>query len=94
MNASYTTGPWHSAAKSTDDPTCPEYLILQGTGYLATVDSSRNENSANARLIAAAPELLEALIECRALMDGEGGVPVGVRGRADSAIAKARGGDD
>jgi len=46
---------------------------------------------ANAHLIAAAPDLYEALAECRALLDGEGGMPVGVRERADAALAKARG---
>lgn len=49
------------------------------------------ERDANAHLIAAAPDLYESLTECRALLDGEGGMSVGVRERADTALAKARG---
>lgn len=63
MNAQHTSGPWHFAEKPSDDETCPEFVILQGTGYIATVDSSRSENTANARVIAAAPEMLEALYQ-------------------------------
>lgn len=34
--------------------------------------------------------LYSSLLECRALLDGEGGMPVGVRQRADDVLAKAR----
>ena len=54
--------------------------------------ADEDENKfANAHLIAAAPDLYEALSECRLLLDGEGGMPVGVRERADAALARARG---
>jgi hypothetical protein len=48
-------------------------------------------NAANARLIAAAPELLEALIECRKCINHYGiqGDPASFM--ADTAIAKATG---
>jgi len=61
MSAQHTPGPWSYAAKPSDDPSCPEFLILQGAGYIATVDSSRDENGANAHLIAAAPEMADAI---------------------------------
>lgn len=50
---------------------------------------TRIEMKANARLIAAAPDLLEALIECEVLLDQ---FPL-IKRRVKAAIAKAEGRD-
>lgn len=63
MSANHTPGPWHFV----DSPLKTGWLIVVGGNYLAdvhkhigtTADDVRDES--NARLIAAAPELLEAL---------------------------------
>lgn len=79
----HTSGPWSNVAKEhLDDPSCPEFLIRCGTGYVATVDSSRDENTDNARLIAAAPDLLEAVQNLMGLFD----TPVARRRLKDDAL--------
>ena len=55
--------------------------------YSATLDP----DSANARLIAAAPELLEALENLLAVHEGEGGTKYHAGDIARAAIAKAKG---
>lgn len=53
-----------------------------------------DENKANARLIAAAPEMLEALERCIAIANSAGGhgvIPGRIIEIARAAIAKARG---
>jgi len=63
VSANHTPGPWHFV----DSPLKTGWLIVVGGNYLAdvhkhigtTADDVRDES--NARLIAAAPELLEAL---------------------------------
>lgn len=63
-NAKHTPGPWtHRQAYTTGEPV--EQVIQRGTEVLSSVhdlgNDRRDEHDANARLIAAAPELLEAL---------------------------------
>lgn len=62
-------------------------LVVQVGGW-----AGLREQEANTRLIAASPELLEALIACNSYLMGEPGTPgVNVAGLVQSAIAKATG---
>ena len=66
----HTKGPWGVGTES--NGVSPRHVqILNDDGYIATVNytNSINETNANARLIAAAPELLEALIDCRRTLE-------------------------
>ena len=86
MSAKHTQGPWHTAGDQ-------GVQIRSQRDQIAKVWTMRgNEWKANARLIAAAPELLEALIEladCGAEAWGEDRPCVRI---ARDAIAKATGG--
>lgn len=55
------------------------------------VDLGRNVKQANARLIAAAPDLLEALEYCLDCLGDEFALPADCQSTARAAIAKARG---
>ena len=87
----WTPGPWHSRG-------FPTISAGKGNGMIAKVFErymDRAEREANANLIAAAPELYEALADARELTqalinDGYTGY-IGQRGRIDAALAKARG---
>lgn len=96
----HTPGPWvvlsfykdgsHPFIQSTTDINHPRYLIasVQGNGMSIT------EQSANAKLIAAAPELLEALVQIlgwRELRDGMEFPTERIEVIARAAIAKAKG---
>jgi hypothetical protein len=61
----HTLGPWR-VERQNPSPTSGEWMIAGAKpGYLAEVrDCGSGDVSANARLIAAAPELLEALLTC------------------------------
>lgn len=64
MEAKHTPGPWRYQREN-GSPTTGQHMIAGDTppGYLAEVrDCGSGDVSANARLIAAAPELLEALL--------------------------------
>ena len=97
-NAKYTPGPWVAkAGLSNWDITTP---YGQTSLIIARINTHRVEQAHNARLIAAAPELLEAL---KALMGHDDKMQVAIGGnpryvdafmeRARAAIAKAEGGD-
>lgn len=62
MGTKHTPGPWRYC-KENGSPTTGQHMIAGGKpGYLAEVrDCGSGDVEANARLIAAAPELLEAL---------------------------------
>jgi hypothetical protein len=99
----HTPGPWtHKATASLG----PQYLVYpEGDSYDIAVIYDHGNTEANARLIAAAPELLEALKEmdrahavmCEAIPYGKfptakleaAGVPSGFMSRVHAAIAKA-----
>ena len=94
MNGKHTPGPWNVVDGR---------WITSDKGDLATTvvlgHGRKDEMTANARLIAAAPELLVALDQCRAALRGVqlGRVldPVqldGILGQARAAMAKATGG--
>ena len=56
-HATHTPGPWHDSGN-------PEYEIYKGNNPIASViPSFTAEDEANARLIAAAPEMFEVLSE-------------------------------
>ncbi|MHB1407975.1 MAG: hypothetical protein ACYCXC_00025 [Acidovorax defluvii] len=72
MSAQHTPGPWR-VERQNPSPTTGEWMIAAGTkhGYLAEVrDCGSGDVQANARLIAAAPELLAALQAVLAEIDG------------------------
>lgn len=54
MSAAHTPGPWHTAAYETF------FAVKMGPRSVAIIQSLTQEAEANARLIAAAPDLLEA----------------------------------
>lgn len=94
MTAKHTPGPWHTGAE--DIAPC----IVYGTNGFAICNAvihhgkhSESESIANARLIAAAPELLEACHKARALLAGS--IPEEdqriVEDSLRAAIAKATG---
>lgn len=67
MNA--TPGPWKIAHSSAPDWTGDWYIHAPGGTLIAMSEGWSDEEQANARLIAAAPDLLEALKE---IAKGEG----------------------
>lgn len=86
MSAQHTPGPW----KTNGDP-----YVSTGDGKhsIAFTDCrgiSDAEAKANARLIAAAPDLLEALKDCRRALEVSG--HTGELAIVDAAIAKVEGG--
>ena len=91
MKHTFTPGPWAVEHSPTQ---CSYITVPERGGYIATL-APCDERKANARLIAAAPELLEALEQLDAwfasgpLVDGQ--PPVIAHGWIKSAIAKATG---
>lgn len=91
--AKHTPGPWVTSA--TDDT-----VVIDATGReVAAIDGDYNDPDtwpqmeANARLIAAAPDLLLALREARDALNGAPNT-VGLHSQINSAIAKAEGRND
>ena len=95
MSAKHTPGPWRFYTEPQPNG-CPivgngRGLMLAMLAHSVNYPDQRDEANANARLIAAAPELLEALIEladCGAEAWGEDRPCVRI---ARAAIAKATG---
>ena len=94
-NQKYTSGPWNR-----DDllPPNGRPVIARTTGGIPISGNTDDwlgwdrEDEANARLIAAAPELLEALQNLWAVCDANGcEVPRGYRNQVFAAIARATG---
>jgi hypothetical protein len=97
---SYTPGPWAIEKDSKDIVKVRAYATVATCTTAGLWDSKRTqvispeECMANARLIAAAPELLEALEFALAALEdvfGKNKVDVGAINTARAAIAKARG---
>jgi hypothetical protein len=93
----FTPGPWFFRKKNGDTdswwvtaaPPRPGHR-----GFVAEAVARQEQNEANARLIAAAPDLYEALKDLRAMIIGEHGASAyeNVNGEhADAALAKADG---
>ena len=91
MGAQHTPGPWHIGGK-------PQSPIIFGSDGFAVADATvfhgtfkEGQTEANANLIAAAPDLLEALETASWLLADIS--PDGlVKQKVDAAIAKAKGG--
>lgn len=81
----HTTGPWCCSPSVENDA---EYSVYNEDGNVLTFDDSEHE--ANARLIAAAPDMLAALIEVEQMIHA-GEFNGGTMGVVRAAIAKARG---
>lgn len=108
MKTTHTPGPWRYD-RANGSPTTGEHMIAGAKpGYLAEVrDCGSGDVSANARLIAAAPDLLAALEKCCSyladingcnLIDGDDCGSIYMRKRAKAlqsiafnSIAKAKG---
>ena len=85
MMANHTPGPW--IARMNCDVIAGERLVANCmTGWL-------KEDRANARLIAAAPEMLDVLVELQesAQYWSEYDVPIGIVDRLNAVISKAKG---
>ena len=97
-NTNYTPGPWEAMT-----PLGPgDYAVLSksvnagGNFHIATLpNGSHKEAKANARLIAAAPEMAEALADLVERCDGEEGIRADGSNiqtmRAHAVLAKAKG---
>lgn len=98
--AKHTPGPWQV---NHADPfqVCDADGETRGCAPIATMHGTYAEKRANARLIAAAPELMEALERCNSLLKiAEGQFPGAFNSKvrdatlaANAVIAKATGGD-
>ena len=68
MDAKHTPGPWMAGIRLTGGQ-LPIEQETNASMHVAMVNGRAGEQEANACLIAAAPELLEALQECEAMLD-------------------------
>lgn len=77
--AAHTPGPW------TVERLGEGHQIVQKTGYvicaISPIISLRKDHPANARLIAAAPEMLEALKQLNIIIQAGGDFQIGPKGR-------------
>ena len=91
-NAKHTPGPWGCCDTSYH---AHDYRLTKPNGEplpLVVIANDHSEQRANARLIAAAPELLAALEEIRNLATWHSAKAKGeIYARATAAIAKAKG---
>jgi hypothetical protein len=91
----HTPGPWNcNRASAAGREIIVSEVSPVDVAVLSHRDKSQSEINANARLIAAAPDLLEALSRLIEIEDGPGMAVIGWEGameRAYAAIAKARG---
>lgn len=87
MNAKHTPGPWNVGKRKNIAAACN---VMSGSIQIARVTFSRTERSANARLISAAPELLE-VAESILVDDVLQYLPAEYVAKVRAAIAKARG---
>jgi hypothetical protein len=87
----HTPGPWQLLPRTED---LPAYVCKDANDKLnteiAVIYRATDDCDANARLIAAAPELLEALEACFSALNNEGRYQ-GERSQASRALAKAKG---
>lgn len=93
MSAQHTPGPWRFYT-GPQPHGCPivgngRGLMLAMLSHSVNYPDQRDEANANARLIAAAPELLEALKDMIVLQAGISSDPVETLHKARDAIAKA-----
>ena len=93
--STHTPGPWHQGGLDRHDKHwMRETRDAKGRGIAWCGTFPEDEAHANARLIAAAPEMLEALEEIVSAADGDGWSQLDADLRkARAAIAKAKGGE-
>lgn len=98
MSTDHTIGPWSVVQNLDTSDGANAAAIYSGArtyvadvyrGYVGSEAIGRDEQQANARLIAAAPDLLEALGQCLGWLDEH--APRYVEEEARAAIAKAEG---
>lgn len=89
MTTKHTPGPWSTHLVDDTIVIIPRRPLPQKFSTLGHSEVADEEDFANARLIAAAPELLEALQMALVYIDGEG-TPEQYE-QAIAAIAKAKG---
>lgn len=96
----HTPGPWHVDPKAAEESFFEDVSILRHDGLAVAVavhngDIVPPEPEANARLIAAAPDLLEALKLCvdniQGIADEEDLPSTAIRAKARAAIDRAEG---
>ena len=90
MTQTHTPGPWTWNEYGDLEPVFTLDMV-QACGVIAWCDSDNAE--ANARLIASAPDLLEALEAARIVLAEHEPHPLPVLSKVLIAIAKAKGGD-
>lgn len=89
----HTPGPWQELGTAIWAGADGTLLVAQAKEKAARRRPTRKEADANARLIASAPELLEALkLFVAAVEQGHDAMLVTAEKRAKSVIAKAQGG--
>jgi prepilin-type processing-associated H-X9-DG protein len=95
MSAQHTPGPWTVDKMPACDVPFRDVNILRADGHAAAVaidaDINEDELVANARLIAAAPDMLAALEALFVATGGLAGPAANAARLAGAAIAKARG---
>jgi hypothetical protein len=85
----HTPAPWDTTIYA--DHSLQQEFHMVKIGDYAYMIGHRDLDKANARLIASAPELLDALKNLLAVMEGEGGTKANAQETARQAIAKAEG---
>ena len=83
----HTPGPWKAGSRSVTAPETEDRLGLDVRLY----GGNSGDHRANARLIAAAPDLLAALVNLLGVIDGEGGTKPNAREMARDALTLAVG---
>ena len=92
MEGKHTPGPWFVTPDGFRVTDKPVWFDQDGSRHGETPNIVIfAETQANARLIAAAPELLEALVNLLRVHEGEGGTKYHAGDIARAAIAKATG---
>ena len=98
MSTQHTRGPWlieaencHTGDIATVHNTADKWVTIYAPHWMET-GMGEHEQSANARLIAAAPDLLEALGAAEDLLHRMGMQSSDAYQKIDAAIAKATGG--
>ena len=92
----YTPGPWRTSSRAVANSDIGAEIAVRSKNGLVAIACTINEGAvnaeANARLIAAAPELLEALRDLLPILDNDGPLPrvyADVGKRAEAVIARA-----
>ena len=90
----HTPGPWKVSSKASTAVFAGDRLIASAGGYMSNTrqESVVIENDANARLIAAAPDLLAACETALVMIQVLGGDYMAGFEKIEAAVSKAKGG--